>query len=193
MTFEEYKQCMSEYFAICKDKSVLEIGPHEGIHTKLIVNHKPKYLELIEPFEKTARYCQTLSGVDNVIMDDALFVLTDSRPYDVVVCCGVLYHLHSSIHLLELIVNNCNPKYIILDCAEAPEHIAFSYEKDNVMGNRQLRSNWRSAQINLIPPYYIVEQTMLNLGYKQIKKDHFDDNIEFKSKTNFWVGMWEKI
>ena len=55
MTLDEYLTLMSdEYFSICQNKSVIEIGPNDGIHTKLIVNHSPKYLELIEPDTKNS-------------------------------------------------------------------------------------------------------------------------------------------
>ena len=39
MNWSEYLSFMSDYFIVCKDKTVLEIGPNDGVHTKLIVNH----------------------------------------------------------------------------------------------------------------------------------------------------------
>lgn len=192
MTLNEYKAFMLDYFSLCKGQSVLEIGPHEGIHTKLIAQQQPKYLELIEPYERTATYCRSLPGVDNLISDDVFFVLKDNHPMDVVVCCGVLYHLHSPLYLLELIVNNCNPKHIVLDCVEDQQNIQFLIEEDNIIGNRQLIGDWRSAGFNLVAPFEIIEQAMKNMGYSLIKKYKFGLEMEFKNKSNFWVAVWEQ-
>jgi hypothetical protein len=193
MTLDEYLTLMSdEYFSICQDKSVLEIGPYDGIHTKLIVNHSPKYLELIEPNTKISENLRSIAGVDSLIIDDAFFILKDKHPADVVVCCGVLYHLHSPLYLLELITNHCNPEYIILDCATDQKSISFLREADNIPGNRQLILNWRSAGYNLVAPFNIVAQSMNNMGYTLIKKHEFGEDIEWKSKENFWVGLWKR-
>lgn len=193
MTLDEYKKLMSdEYFSECNGKSVLEIGPHEGIHTKLITKNNPIYLELIEPFKRTAEYCKKLPGVGKVIQDDVFFVLKDEHPMDVVVCCGVLYHLHSPLHLLELIVNNCRPEQIILDCVSDQKLVGFLIEEENIIGNRQTMKNWLSAGFNLVAPFEIINQSMKNMGYVLIKNHKFDTNIEFKSKQNFWVGFWQR-
>lgn len=194
MTLDEYKTFMSEkYFSGCKGKKVLEIGPHCGIHTKLIVENSPTYLELIEPYEGTAEICKKLPGVSKVIQDDVFFVLKNVHPMDVVVCCGVLYHLHSPLYLLELIVNNCQPKQIILDCALDQKLVGFLVEEENIIGNRQIMPNWRGAGFNLVVPFEIIKLSMENMGYILVKNYQFDNNIELKSKINFWVGLWERI
>ncbi len=36
----QYKQHMGEYFSICAERSVLEIGPYLGLHTEIIVANK---------------------------------------------------------------------------------------------------------------------------------------------------------
>ena len=193
MTLDEYLILMSdEYFSICQGKSVLEIGPHNGIHTKLITKHNPTYLELIEPDTKQSKELKSIVGVDNLIVDDAFFVLKDKRPIDVVVCCGVLYHLHSPLYLLELITNHCSPEYIILDCATDQKSISFLCEEDNVSGNRQLITNWRSAGYNLVAPFNIINQAMNNMGYTLIKNHELGEDIEWKSKENFWNGLWKR-
>lgn len=194
MTLGEYLILMSgEYFSICQNKSVIEIGPHDGIHTKLIVGYSPTYLELIEPDTQNSEKLTSITGVDSLIVDDAFFVFKDKHPADVVVCCGVLYHLHSPLYLLELITNHCDPEYIILDCATDQKNISFLVEADNIPGNRQLISNWRSAGYNLVAPFNIINQAMTNMGYTLIKKHEFGKTIEWKSKENFWVGLWKRV
>lgn len=193
MTFDDYKSFMyEEYFNICRNKSVLEIGPHEGIHTKLIVQHEPRYLELVEPFRRTAEYCESIVGVNKVIKNDVFFVLNDKHPADVVICCGMLYHFHSPLHLLELIVNNCSPEYIVLDCVENSKNIEFLIEQEQLIANRQTMPNWRSAGFSLIAPYNIVEKAMAKMGYTNVKKHQLGADIDFKPKENFWVGLWKR-
>ena len=192
MNWAEYLAFMSDYFIVCEDKTVLEIGPNDGVHTKLIIGHSPKYLELIEPYAAAANNLKLINNVDRVIIDDVFFVLSEKYPVDVVVCCGVLYHLHSPLYLLELITNNCNPEYIILDCTIDQKNIGFLIEEDNKVGSRQLISNWRSAGYNLVAPFTIIEQSMKNMGYELIKQDNIG-SCEFKSKENFWVGLWRKV
>jgi hypothetical protein len=183
---------MEQYFTVCKDKTVLEIGPSDGVHTKLISKQSPKYLELIEPAVNQVEILNRIENVNNVIVDDVFFVLSKKQAFEVVVCCGVLYHLHSPLYLLELIANNCNPDYTILDCTIDQKNISFLIEEDNKPGNRQTLSNWKSAGYNLVAPFTIIEQSMKNMGYELIKQDNIG-SCEFKSKENFWVGLWEKV
>jgi hypothetical protein len=182
---------MSDYFTVCKDKAVLEIGPNGGVHTDLIIKQVPKYLELIEP-DINIHYINTIDEVDDIIINDIFFVLANPHPIDVVVCCGVLYHLHSPLYLLELITNNCDPEYIILDCVVDQNNISFLIEEDNKSGNRQIMPGWKSAGYNLVAPFAIINQSMCNMGYELIKHGEIR-SCEIKSKENFWVGLWKKV
>jgi hypothetical protein len=183
---------MEQYFAVCKDKTVLEIGPNDGVHTKLISKQSPKYLELIEPRVDQFDTLNQIENVNNIIVDDAFFVLSKKRSVDVVVCCGVLYHLHSPLYLLELITNNCDPDYIILDCAVDQKNISFLIEEDNKPGNRQLIPQWKSTGYNLVAPFEIINQALKNMGYILIKTDKIDTIEGWGSKDNFWTGIWKK-
>lgn len=183
---------MEQYFTVCKDKTVLEIGPNDGVHTKLISKQSPKYLELIEPYVNQFDTLNQIENVDNIIVDDAFFVLSKKRAFEVVVCCGVLYHLHSPLYLLELIANNCNPDYIILDCVSDQKKIGFLIEEDNKPGNRQTLLNWKSAGYNLVAPFEIINQSMKNMGYVLIKTGQIDTIEGWSSKDNFWTGLWKK-
>lgn len=191
MSEDEYLIFMSDYFTVCKDKAVLEIGPNGGVHTDLIIKQVPKYLELIEP-DINIHYINTIDEVDDIIINDIFFVLANPHPIDVVVCCGVLYHLHSPLYLLELITNNCDPEYIILDCVVDQNNISFLIEEDNKSGNRQIMPGWKSAGYNLVAPFAIINQSMCNMGYELIKHGEIR-SCEIKSKENFWVGLWKKV
>ena len=192
MNNQEYLDFVQkEYFAECKDQQVLEIGPNGAFHTRLIVAESPTNLTIIEPnvsCNDNLKEC----NVDQIINDDAnLYLTKNKKEYDVVVCCGVLYHLHSPLYLLELIVNQCNPKKIILDCTIDQKNISFLVEEDNLSGNRFTVNQWKSARFNLVAPLDIITKSMYNMGYKLIKKD-ITENTEWKSKDNVWIALWER-
>jgi hypothetical protein len=182
-----------EYFDICNGKSVLEIGPgNSGFHTELIAKKNTKSIDLIEPGYEIHTFKLNLDlDLITIIHDDAMVVLSKPYPKDVVVCCGVLYHLHSPLHLLELIVNNCDPEYIILDCVNSPQKISFIEEIDNLPGHRQTINEWKSCKFNLVAPFEIINMSMYNLGYSLTKTHELKvtDNL---SKSNSWVGLWSK-
>lgn len=181
-----------EYFAECKDQTVLEIGPNDAAHSRLILNESPTNLTVIEP-NVSCNVILKECNVDQIINDDAnLYLTKNKKEYDVVVCCGVLYHLHSPLYLLELIVNQCNPKKIILDCTIDQKNISFMVEEDNICGNRFTVNQWKSSRFNLVAPFDIITKSMYNMGYRLIKKD-ITENTEWKSKDNVWIALWEKI
>jgi hypothetical protein len=192
MNIQEYLQLMSnEYFNICKNQSIIEIGPESSaIHTNLIIAHNPKYLTIIEANHQVVDNLKNLEGINKLIADDVIHVLHEKNPADVVVCCGVLYHLHSPLHLLELITNNCNPKYIILDCVIDQKNLQCLPEIDNIPGNRYTTREWKSAKFNLVIPFEVINSSMQNMGYKLIKKN-VTQLTDYSSKNNVWVAMWE--
>lgn len=189
MTFDEYLTLMDhEYFYVCKNKNVIEIGPGvEGIHSKIILKNDAKNLTVIEPEPLVKQVHESI----NIIRDDVVTVLSSKHPADIVVCCGVLYHLHSPLHLLELIANNCDPNYIILDCVNDPEFLRFNKEYINKRGNRQTVSAWKSCNFNLVIPFEIIDQSLNHLGYELIKTDKLTTS-NYIPKSNSWVGLWGK-
>lgn len=192
MNKQEYLQLMSdEYFYVCKDRSVIEIGPNTTIHTDLILNHQPSHLILIEADQQSANTLKNVAGIDELIVDDAFHILHTKHQADVVVCCGVLYHLHSPLHLLELITNNCDPKYVILDCVVDQKNIQCLPEEDNITGNRHTKNNWKSAKFNLVIPFDIINISMKNMGFKLITKNLIQVT-DYLPKNNSWTAIWEQ-
>lgn len=195
LTLINYLDLMSsKYLHVCKNRSVLEIGPLDGVHTK-IVSHTANRLTLIEPDVDQIDNLKQIHGVTDIINDDVNFVLTQAMPYDVVVCCGLLYHLHSPLHLLELIANNCNPQYIILDSVNqyvnSPNYVPYNDEELNIKGDRFVRSNWKAIRLNQSAPYEIINKAMDHLGYSLLQKDDIKLS-DWDSKSNSWMALWEK-
>lgn len=187
----QYKQHMDEYFTVCRDQSVLEIGPYLGLHTEIISANKPKYLELVDANPLNVRELNRITGIDNLVIDDVLFYLQDIKKFNVVVCCGVLYHLHCPLHLLELIVNNTDPNWIILDSRQDLPQLSFIVEPDNVTKNRFTRNDWKSAGFSIVPPFEIINLAMQNMNYELVKQTRVEV-WDYKPKADTWVGLWRK-
>jgi len=187
----EYKQHMNEYFSLCADLSVLEIGPYLGLHTEIITSNKPKYLELVDANPLNLKELGRIEGVDNIVIDDVLHYLQKPKKYDVAVCCGVLYHLHCPLYLLELIANNVDPEWVILDCKQDLPELSFIVESDNVTKNRFTVGDWQSAKLSIVAPFEIVNLAMQNMNYQLIKHSRVEV-WDYKPKADTWVGLWRK-
>jgi SAM-dependent methyltransferase len=137
----EYQQQLIPMFEeYCRNKTVIEIGSCNGNITQPIAAAKPAYLTCVEPNKEMIeilRYQQRMfdyllthpeedgtlqieqntvaTKVDKIVNSTANDFYTNEQLADVVVCFGVLYHLHSPLHLLELIVNKSKPSTVILE------------------------------------------------------------------------------
>ena len=185
---EYYNFIDKNYLNICANARVLEVGPHDGNHTKLIAKHVPCYLECIEGNIVHQSTLEDIPGVDKVVVDD-VWLMGDAKPFDVVICFGVLYHHHSSLHLLELFVNYNTPKYIMLDCVTAEHPLAYLPEDINISGSRQLRKSWKHCGVNFKTPFFIINQSLSNMGY-DLEISHKLQTSYFP-KSNGWVALWK--
>jgi len=197
-TYAQYVELLeSDYFTMCKDQHVLEIGPLDGYHSELICKNYPSKFEIIEPDKILVNTkLQQINGIDNIIVDDALLALSNPHPCDVVVCFGVLYHLHSPIHLLELIVNHCQPKFIMLDSlGKFNEDCAYENhwadENVNHAGTRQVRSGFRFSGLKVMCNGDTFQLVMNRLGYSLLTSTDLCVT-DFFSKHNSWIAMWQR-
>ena len=187
----EYLEYINKhYLHVCKKSRVLELGPAPGDHSKLIIKNNPSYLELIEGDSRAIDNLKLINGVDYVLCDDIMIALQSTQNFDVVVCFGVLYHLHSPLHLLELIVNNCSPKHILLDSVHAAHPLVFAHEEPNLYGNVQYRLGWKGSKMNFVIPFFIINWALSNMGYTLINADNL--KIDCFTKSNSWVGLWQQ-
>jgi hypothetical protein len=186
----DYFSYISEkYFWICKDHSVLEIGPNSGLHSKFIGEADPKYFEVIEGNEAEYNTLVNIPGIDKITINDALLELQQQKLFDVCICLGVLYHLHSPLHLLELLVNNCQPKYIMLDnISLASTDIYLQPEKINMPGNAQTVKNWKSCQLSFVLPFPVYNESLYNMGYDLQLANY--QSVSWFPKSNGWTALW---
>jgi hypothetical protein len=189
--WNEYHDMMvKEFFNVCKDTHVLEIAPFKGHQTQAIVKYPVKSLTLVEPNRQAINGLVNNFSTAKVINDDIFKVYKSRLPADVVVACGLLYHLHSPLYLLELIANQSEPKYIILDCPHF-NSVNANIELPNTPGNRYTTDNWKSVNYIVTLPFDYINQALAHLGYTCSK------TIDLKylnvfSKNNSWMGMWQK-
>jgi SAM-dependent methyltransferase len=160
----EYLNKLHPYLNICKDKKILEIGPFNGIHTQVVKSYNPQKITLVE-LNKPALIILKKDYIDCEIVEDDIFhYLEQPRDFDVVLCCGVLYHFHAPLYLLELIVNRVSPKFI---CIESYDYaLQIHQEDDNTPGARQLLPGWKSSNISIKIPKETIITAMQNLGYR---------------------------
>jgi SAM-dependent methyltransferase len=204
--YDDYKNWANYLYTIqnafknITNKTVLEVGPFVGNHTILLEKFNPKSITLIEPnltngiTELKRRFAN-----HEIINDDIFLYLEKPRKFDVVMCYGVLYHLHSPIHLLEMIVNRCDPDYILLETTNGHLYSTgedsgafFVSEPDNTDGNRYSMGDWKSSKISVVVPQEIINLAMNNLGYKNIYfQNLYGKNLHI-SKQSVIISSWIK-
>ena len=188
--------CKEKFFYVCQNKTVLELAPNDGVsHTNLLIDLcQPNKLTLVELNTDAIRILTENYEIDNIniIQKDIFKFYHDQNQYDVVTCCGLLYHLHSPFYLLELIVNQSLPNYIILDSLNwiFP---GYNIENPNVCGERQALSNWKTCNFHSMTPLSQIQLAMTDLGYREVFLDNNIERFNYPAKRNFWMGLWEKI
>ena len=177
-----------KYLSVCQNKTVLEIACNTGLISQRIVNQNPKTLTMIDPGFKKSPTEET--DTIKFLSEDVHAWLPMASKTDVVICFGLLYHLHSPLHLLEIIVNYCDPETIMLDSVVAPHPLAFNLEINNRPGNRYVGRNWKHCPFNMPTPFFIINQSLDHMGYLLDKSHHL--RCEPFPKSNGWVASWIK-
>jgi len=190
--WNEYHETIArEFFNVCSNKTVLEIAPFKGHQTQAIIKHPIKSLLLVEPNRDANKRLIELFPAATIINDDIFNVYHNKFLVDVVVACGLLYHLHSPLYLLELIANQSNPEYIILDSVYQ-EGIQINNELPNIGGNRFTTTpTWKSVNYHICIPFEYIDQSLTHLGYKRVNKINLAD-FNIPTKENSWMASWQK-
>ena len=197
-----YLMGIDNFFSVCENKTVLEIGPFVGLHTALISDYKPQHITLVEANPECNNILTRQFPDATVTTQDIFHFLEKPYKVDVVVCCGVLYHLHSPLYLLELIANRTDPEYIILESVvlknDNSEHkftlrTEIGTEVDNIPGNRYTLSEWKSASLNIVFSQDVFDLVMNNLGYRVVTKDYALGRFNCKSKEFANMTVYKKM
>jgi len=172
-----------EFFSgIPVGSNVLEIGPGYGFHSELIQKQKPAFHRVVEPGIKEVERLKDI-GCD-VVSKSYQDFYTERRPCDVVVCCGVLYHILTPLDLIEKITNLSIPDKIIISNIDVDDDgmAEYTYEHD-VLGrqNRMLYETpiqyWQKLKSGTL------SNIMRSQGYKITKqkttKDIWDKYVYY--------------
>lgn len=192
-----YLMGVDHFFSICENKTVLEIGPFVGLHTALIDDYKPQHITLVEANPECNEILSKQFPNATVVTQDIFHFLEKPYKVDVAVCCGVLYHLHSPVYLLELIANKVDPDYIIIESVvskdqESKDILFLRNEVDNVPGNRYTSSSWKSAGISMEFSQHLIDTAMNNLGYSIVEKDDDLGRFGAESKKFAVITLYKK-
>lgn len=175
------KECYP-HFDNCSNKNVLEIAPFRGTHTQVIESHGAKNITLVELNQEGLQGLRLYYPEHDIVENDIFDYLQIKRDFDVVVCCGLLYHLPSPLHLLELISNMVDPEFLYIETYTSPV-LSFEEEPDNDLGMRQLKPNYKSTKLALKITEDVLLLAIKNLGYELAKEIRLD-------KPNAPVKMW---
>jgi 2-polyprenyl-3-methyl-5-hydroxy-6-metoxy-1,4-benzoquinol methylase len=161
------------YFPVCRNKSVVEIGPFEGWFTDLLLEADPTKVTLIEANPQSIKILNEKFTQDNVkvIHGDMHYDLDRVGQVQVAVVLGVIYHTPSPLMLLESIVNRCNPDTIIID--NHGNMLGITEEVSNEPGMRFTVKDKRTCGLVVTINSDILIKAMYNLGYSLYKQDNY--------------------
>jgi len=155
------------YFELVKDRSVLEIGPFLGAYSSIIVSYGPKSFTMVENNLVAVQELRKIFPEFEVVHDDIFqFLKKDICKFDVVVCCGVLYHFHSPLYLLELIANYADPDFLIIEFLNMNETSVILDESSNQSGNRFTSTGWKYIDKSILISDAHMTSSIEQLGYR---------------------------
>jgi hypothetical protein len=190
----EYIDTVSNILSLVKHKVVLELAPFSGWHTSIMLNNGAKKIICVEP---------NPSVIDSPIYSDPRVNLhistandyykTSRETVDVVTCMGLLYHLHSPLHLLEQIINFSNPEYLIIETVIRNSNITLVHEEYNVPGNA-----FKDRDITKQIPYTTFldvrdfSSCICSMGYSLIKHSTHVNQFNHISKRNIEFAVFQR-
>jgi len=204
-----YEDFLTEtVFPVVKDKNVLEIGALNDKVTECIKNAGAYYVETVDPvglvkpiFKGTANdYYKQFNP------DDGRY-----RDTDVVVVMGLLYHLHSPWHLLELIINYSQPDTLIIETSNGvtldkgikviEPFKTIGEEVYSTLGNAWPDKDIKhpiSIHTSVTRQDFIkgIETTPMKLdkywNYPDMEDFSFNSESFSKSKHDMWLGVFNR-
>ena len=168
---------------------LLEIGPNQGRLTCVL-----KLKADVEVVEYDKLMCELLRNYFGdsikIYQEDVheFLLIPRLNYYETVVIFGFLYHSHAPLDVLERVVNNLDPKHIILETWDLGVPVLLKPEIENITGNRFVYKKNCGLVITINADYYCL--AMKNLGYTLVKKFRIDDFIETQSEDSKHKGVY---
>ena len=191
---KQYLDYISMFLSIVKDKTVLELGSFGGWHTNLMINLGAKTITCVEPNLSICNndvYKHNIVRLESCTAND-YYLGKNISTVDVVTCLGVLYHLHSPLHLLEQIINKSQPKYLLIETTfNSKTYI--TDEVYNVPGNAQADSQITMPILtNLIMSMEEIIKCVETTSYKLVKCENNRNKFQTVSKKDISIALFEK-
>lgn len=191
---KKYMDHVSAILSIVQGKTVLELGSFGGWHTELMVNLGAKSIVCVEPNPNICDediYKHDIVEFKNCTAND-YYSDTNVLDVDVVTCFGVLYHLHSPLHLLEQIINKSRPKFLIVETTYN-EKIYVDDEIYDMPGNAVADKQISTPILaNLIMPINDIVKCVETTNYKAIRVERKQDIFRNISKRDISIALFER-
>jgi SAM-dependent methyltransferase len=191
-----YEYVGRNYFSICQDRSVVELGPYNGEFSEQILKHNPIRLELVEASLSAVLTLERKFKTDSRVTTlhaDMHRDLHRVGKVDVAVALGVIYHSHAPLFLLEELVNICDPDIILLDAPGANPGwgIVCQAETPNNWGMRYTVNVKKTCNVVIQLYQDTIIQAMQNLGYGVARADKYPYDVNIKSNVPLY--QFEKV
>ena len=175
-----------DVFRHCENKTVLEMGPHMGDISNIIQKYAPpKRHLLVEPnpdMKDHLKDYELFTGTYNQ------YIEKHKEKFDVVVSCGVIYHLHSPFDMIEKVVSVNQPETFILETKVVKSPEVWS-EPLNTWGHAY---NTEIPYVIMLPPTYY-KNVMMELGYSLKKECCWNDfNVVHWMKRDMQMMVFQK-
>lgn len=175
-----------DIFACANNNTVLELAANGGWHSRLIYENNPEKLVCVEPdeFFKEPLYDTFASQHKNIeCFWDTYneYLQKEKEKFDVVVCCGLLYHLHSPLDCMEKIINIHQPKTLIIENFDVDVEVL--NEEDLDLCGNAFTDNTKHIPYNFFIPMTKWKEILSKVGYNCIKEYKWSEyNVKHSSK-----------
>ena len=175
-----------DIFACANNNTVLELAANGGWHSRLIYENNPEKLVCVEPdeFFKEPLYDTFASQHKNIeCFWDTYneYLQKEEEKFDVVVCCGLLYHLHSPLDCMEKIINIHQPKTLIIENFDVDVEVL--NEEDLDLCGNAFTDNTKHIPYNFFIPMTKWKEILSKVGYNCIKEYKWSEyNVKHSSK-----------
>lgn len=132
---------------------LLELGPLEGAHTRMLIEAGAHSVLAIEANTSAYLRClvtkevSDLRGARFLLGDFCRFLETDTRRWPLVVACGVLYHMDQPLRLLEMLAARTDVLYLWTHVVDATHMPLDDPRRDALTG--VVRQHWRGRDLQL--------------------------------------------
>jgi phospholipid N-methyltransferase len=156
------------FFNLCNNATVLEVGCFDGFITEHIAQHRPAHLVLLEAAAHPVAQVAEKFPQATVIHGDMHKDMIKVGSVDVAIVLGVIYHSPAPLYVLEEIINHCSPQHIVID--NMSPVFQWQLEEANQPGMRYMINQTKSCNIVINIDNELLIKAFDNLGYKLAKQ-----------------------